>query len=247
VDGASCAVLDAYVCLTQNQTTTFLASDFDPGNTGYLVAVAVETNTGLPKAFNELIGDEYVKFSTGHAANLAAEAIAASMMFPGGVDPNVTTTTLRFDGMNYNRLPRILASDNIPSSADGNSTMLILDRVGGNFTTGGAQIGNITGLLFDDMEQSFSFTANQALCQYRVILSNTFPRTFTPFSRVIPAGRSGWMKVWEVNDWGLFGAQINFNPNAGASSNAFNQGHNLHILTLTDAVTLVVPVFIPAC
>jgi uncharacterized repeat protein (TIGR01451 family) len=247
VDGASCAVLDAYVCLTQNQTTTFLASDFDPGNTGYLVAVAVETNTGLPKAFNELIGDEYVKFSTGHAANLAAEAIAASMMFPGGVDPNVTTTTLRFDGMNYNRLPRILASDNIPSSADGNSTMLILDRVGGNFTTGGAQIGNITGLLFDDMEQSFSFTANQALCQYRVILSNTFPRTFTPFSRVIPAGRSGWMKVWEVNDWGLFGAQINFNPNAGASSNAFNQGHNLHVLTLTDAVTLVVPVFIPAC
>ncbi|MDQ3013022.1 MAG: DUF11 domain-containing protein, partial [Acidobacteriota bacterium] len=115
VDGASCAVLDAFICLTANQTTVFLASDFDPGNTGYLVAVAVEDATGLPRAFNELIGDEYVKFSTGHAANLGAEAIAATMLFPTGVDANVTTTTLRFDGMNYNRLPRVLAADNIPS------------------------------------------------------------------------------------------------------------------------------------
>ncbi|MDQ3012735.1 MAG: DUF11 domain-containing protein, partial [Acidobacteriota bacterium] len=109
VDGATCAVLDSFICLTPNQTTAFLASDWDPGNTGYIMAVAVEDDTGLPRAFNELIGDEYVKFSTGHAANLGAIAVAASMLFPTGVDPNVITTTLRFDGMNYNRLPRILA------------------------------------------------------------------------------------------------------------------------------------------
>ncbi len=248
VDGASCAVLDAFICLTPNQTTVFLASDFDPGNTGYLVAVAVEDTTGLPRAFNELIGDEYVKFSTGHAANLGAEAIASSMMFPGGVDANVTTTTLRFDGNNYNRLPRVLASDNIPSPADGNSTMLIIDRVGGNFTTTGANIGPITGLLYDDSEVSFSFTANLGLCQYRTILSNTFPRTFTPFNRILPSGRSGWMKFYtSASDGALFGAQINFNASATTNANAFNQGHNLHKLTLTDAVTIVVPVFIPSC
>jgi len=247
VDGSSCAVLDAFICLTPNQTTIFLASDFDPGNTGYLVAVAVEDATGLPRVFNELIGDEYVKFSTGHAANLAAESIAASMMFPAGVDPNVTTTTLRFDGLNYNRLPRILSSDNIPSPADGNSTMLIVDRVGGDFTTTGGNIGNITGQLYDDAETPYSFTANLGVCQYRKILDNTFPRTFTPFNRILTAGRSGWMKFWSVNDWALLGAQINFNPNAATNSNAFNQGHNLHHLTLTDAATIVVPVFIPGC
>lgn len=247
VDGSSCAVLDAFLCLTPNQTTSFLASDFDPGNTGYLVGVAVEDATGMPRVFNELIGDLYVKFSSGHQANLPAESIAASMMFPAGVDPNVTTTTLRFDGMNYNRLPRILAADNIGSRADGNSTMLIINRVGGNFTTTGATIGNLTGLLYDDAENAFSFTANLGVCQYRKILDNTFPRAFNQFERVIPAGRTGWMKFWTVNDWALFGAQINFNPNTASSANAFNQGHNLHHLTLTDAATIVVPVFIPSC
>ncbi len=247
VDGASCAVLDAFLCLTPNQTSSFLASDFDPGNTGYLIAVAVDDNNGIPRAFNELIGDEYVKFSSGHQANLSAVAIASSMIFPAGPNPNVTTATLRFDGMNYNRLPRILVADSIGSRAEGNSTMLVVNRIGGDMTTSGALIGNLNGQLYDDAENSFSFTANVASCQLRRLLDNTFPRTFTPFDRVLPAGRTGWMKFWTVNDTALLGAQINFNPNASSSAGAFNQGHNLHHLTLTDAVTLVIPVFIPSC
>lgn len=247
VDGASCAVLDAFLCLTPNQTSSFLASDFDPGNTGYLIAVAVDDNNGIPRAFNELIGDEFVKFSSGHQANLGAEAIASSMMFPSGPNPNVTTATLRFDGMNYNRLPRILAANGIGSRADGNSTMLVVNRVGGDMTTSGALIGNLNGQLFDDTENAFSFTANVSACQFRRILDNTFPRTFTPFDRVLPAGRTGWMKFWTVSDAGLLGAQINYNANAGSSAGAFSQGHNLHHLTLSDTVTLVIPVFIPFC
>jgi uncharacterized repeat protein (TIGR01451 family) len=247
VDGASCSVSDLFVCLTPTQTTSFLASDLDPGNTGYLMAVSVDCQTGLPNAYNCLMGDEYVKFSSGHQANLAAEAISAVMMFPGGTDPNVTTTTLNFDGMFYNRLPRILALDNVPSVTDGNSTLLIIDRVGGNFATTGATIGNLTGQLFDDTEASFSFTANLASCQFRSVLSNTFPRTSPTFSRIIPTGRTGWMKFWTFEDRALFGASVNFNPNAGASSTAYNQGHNLHILTLTGAASVVVPVYIPSC
>ncbi|MBL8187471.1 MAG: DUF11 domain-containing protein [Acidobacteria bacterium] len=247
VDGASCAVLDAFLCLTPNQTSSFLASDFDPGNTGYLIAVAVDDNNGIPRAFNELIGDEFVKFSSGHQANLGAESIASSMMFPAGPNPNATTATLRFDGMNYNRLPRILAANGIGSRSEGNSTMLIVNRIGGDMTTSGALIGNLNGQLFDDTENGFSFTANIASCQLRRILDNTFPRTFTPFDRVLPAGRTGWMKFWTVNDGALLGAQINYNANAGSSAGAFSQGHNLHHLTLSDSVTLVIPVFIPFC
>ncbi len=247
VDGASCSILDAFLCLTPNQTSSFLASDFDPGNTGYVMAVAVEDDNGLPRVFNELIGDEYVKFSSGHAANLAAESIAASMMFPAGVDATNTTATLRFDGMNYNRLPRVLAASNVGSTADSNSTMMIIDRVGGNFTTSGALIGNISGLLWDDSENQYSFTANLGVCQYRKVLDNSFPRTFTPFNRVLPAGRTGWMKFWAVNDSALFGAQINFNPTTSANSGAFNQGHNLHHMTLTDQATIVIPIYIPSC
>jgi hypothetical protein len=252
VDGASCAILDSFVCLTPNQTTSFLTSDFDPGNTGYMMAVAVDCNTGLPRAYNCLAGDEYVKFSSGHHANLAAESISASMMFPAGTNPDVTTTTLRFDGMSYNRLPRILAADNVLSTADGNSTMLIVNRIGGNFTLSAALIGGFTGLLLDDQEVTLSFTANQPSCQYRTTLSGTFPRTSPPFTRFIPAGRSGWIRFWGVNDSqgiekALLGAMINFNPSAKSSTGAYNQGHNLHKLTLTDRTEILVPVYLPGC
>jgi uncharacterized repeat protein (TIGR01451 family) len=252
VDGASCAVLDAFICLTPNQTASFLASDFDPGNTGYLMALSVDCDTGLPKACNYLIGDQYVKFTSGHQANLAAIAVAAVTVFPGGTNPNATTTTLKFDGLNYNRLARVVAADNIQSTADNNSTMLVVNRVGGNFTLGGALVGGIAGLLYDDAEASFSFTSNQSSCQFRTIMSNNFPRTFTPFTRVIPAGRTGWMKFWGVDDSrgsdkALFGSMINFNPSANANANAYNQGHNLHHLTLTDKAEIVVPIFIPSC
>src|SRR5262249_55332011 len=36
VDGSSCMAADSYICLTPNQTATFLASDLDPGTTGYI-------------------------------------------------------------------------------------------------------------------------------------------------------------------------------------------------------------------
>jgi uncharacterized repeat protein (TIGR01451 family) len=247
VDGSTCAVLDAFVCLSQNQTVSYLASDFDPGNSGYLFAVAVDCETGLPAAFNCLIGDEYVKFSSGHAASLGAEAIQALMPFPAGTNAGATSATLRFDGMSYNRLPRVLAADNIPSVRDGNQTMLILNRIGGDFTISGATIGNINGQLFDDAETGYSFTANLGECQSRQMFSNGFPRTFTPFTSIIPAGRSGWIKFWTVEDRALLGAMINFNPTASSNQNAFNQGHNLHKLTLTDKATIVVPIFLPTC
>ncbi|MBP6820548.1 MAG: hypothetical protein KA368_03345 [Acidobacteria bacterium] len=37
------------------------------------------------------------------------------------------------------------------------------------------------------------------------------------------------------------------NPNAGSSAGAFNQGHNLYVLTLTNAASYVTPVFPPSC
>lgn len=247
VDGATCAVLDLFVCLTPNQTSAFQLSDLDPGNSGFMMAMAVECETGLPMAFNCLIGEEYVKFASGHQANLGAEAVSATMMFPAGTDANAPIATLKFDGMSYNRLPRVLAADNIPSPADGNATMLIINRIGGNMATSSATIGNVTGLLIDDTETSYSFTLNQGVCQYRKVLDNTFPRTLTPFTRVLPAGRSGWMKFWAFEDRALFGAMVNFNATAASNPGAYNQGHNLRKLTLTDSTTLIVPIFIPSC
>src|SRR5262245_1111574 len=76
VEGATCSVADSFICLTPNQTATFLASDIDPGITGYLILLAVNQQ-GCPVKHNFLLGDAYVKFPTGHFGNLSAESFAA--------------------------------------------------------------------------------------------------------------------------------------------------------------------------
>jgi hypothetical protein len=78
-------------------------------------------------------------------------------------------------------------------------------------------------------------------------LSNNFPRTAPRLEQFIPTGRSGWAKFYSLSDIGLLGAQLNYNASAGAAANAFNQGHNLHKLTLTTAASLTIPIFPPNC
>ena len=248
VDSASCSVADAFICLSQNQTASFLMSDFDPGTTGYIVAIASDAITGCPINFNYLIGDEFIKLTSGHAANLPAEAIAA---LPGGLpacNDNSVTAQLNFNGVSYNRLPRVLADSNLPSRADGNDTLLVINRIGGNLATGAATIGTLFGLIYDDAESGFSFSLSGG-CQLRGSFGAPgFPRTVPPVSTIIPAGRTGWLKVYhQTEDLALLGAAINFNANAGTQSGAFNQGHNLHKLSLSSAATLTIPVFPPRC
>ncbi|MEP7337889.1 MAG: hypothetical protein ABI977_09095, partial [Acidobacteriota bacterium] len=247
VDGASCSISDSYICLTAQQTTSFLASDIDPGTTGYIVAMAVNSE-GCPIIFNALVGDEYVKFSSGHAANLGAEAIAA---LPGLLNltctPSAGSVTVNFDGVMYNALPRVLALDNIGSRADGNDTLLIVDRIGGNLGTGCATLGTLFGLLYNDTETGISFQIGAGAGQYRSSITNNTPRTTPRFEQFIPAGRSGWMKLYGGTDIGIVGAALNYNPTASDSAGAFSQGHNLHKLTLTTSATLALPIFPPSC
>ncbi|MBX3279560.1 MAG: hypothetical protein KF868_16275 [Acidobacteria bacterium] len=249
VEGSTCSIADRYICLTANQTTTFLASEQDPGTTGYLVAVAVDGVLGCPVSFNYLIGDEYVKFETGHFANLGAEAFSA--LYQGilpGCDGNSITAPILFTGNAgaYNRVPRVLAISNIGSLGDGNTVRVWINRVGGSLLTGAGSIGAIFGILYDDTESAHSYTLPSSGCQRGATLSDTFPRTVPRFSVVIPAGQTGWTKFWAATDVGILGVSINNNPNQQTSSGAFNSGRNMHKLRLTsDAYT--VPVFPPSC
>ncbi|HYE73258.1 MAG TPA: hypothetical protein VEF04_08005, partial [Blastocatellia bacterium] len=55
-----CSPADTYACLTPNGTIQILASVYDPGVEGYLVAVAVDAN-GVPTQNNCFIGSAYVR------------------------------------------------------------------------------------------------------------------------------------------------------------------------------------------
>lgn len=239
-------VADSYICLTPGQTTSFLASDVDPGESGFMVAVAVDGTTGCPVSFNFLVGDEYVRMQSGHAANLSAQAVAALPTANFACAASAITTELKFDGINYNALPRVLALDNIPSPTDGNATLLILNRVGGDLSDQVTSIGSFFGVAFDDQENPYSFDGSGG-AHLRRMLSNDFPRTTPRINTIIPTGHSGWMKLWPISDRGLIGAMINFNPAAGSNPTAYHQGHNLHTLTLTAKTTYTMPVFPPGC
>jgi len=247
VDGETCQMADAIICLTPNQTSSFLASELDPGTTGYLVAVAIDEDTGFPISFNFLIGDEYVKLDSGHQANLCAESFAARENGSPARWVDGVAAEMRFDGISYRELPRALAVSNIPSRASGNDTLLVINRIGGNMFAGADPLGTIFGQLFDDKENGFSFCFTMMSCQLRSQLTNNWPRTSPNFEQVIPAGRSGWMKFWSTNEAGILGAVIINNTRAGTTPGAFKQGHNLHKLTITQSVILTIPVFPPSC
>ena len=152
---------------------------------------------------------------------------------------------LKFDGVNYAFAPRLLALPNISSLADGNDTLLILNRLGGDLRTTATSLGEISGALYYDTGREFGFSISSTKRQFVSRLSNDFPRTITRYGDVIRAGRSGWMRLWLVDDAAILGAVINYNPGGGAS--AFNNGLSLRRLNFTPSAILTIPVFPPAC
>ena len=246
VDGASCSVADSYICLTPNQTASFLASDLDPGTMGYMVAVAVDCATGCPTNFNYLLGDEYAKFSSGFAGNLKAECVP--YVGTGPVVCNTDQAVINMDGTTYARVPQTVAMSNIASLRDGNNTLLVLDRIGGNLGTGVGTLGTIFGILYDDSESAYSFSlSGGGSCQLKGQLSDNFPRILGRFSGVIPEGRTGWAKLSAPTGIGIVGAQFTANANAASSASAFTGAHGLHALTAAPTASFTVPVFPPTC
>ncbi len=247
VEGQTCGVADTFICFTANQTASFTTSDADPGTRGYIVAIAVDGVFGCPFSNNVLIGDEYVKYASGHAANLGAEAIAALFQGPlPGCDANSVAAAINFNGVagaGYNLIPRVLADDSIPSRLDGNDTKLIVNRIGGNLATGAATLSTLFVVIYDDAENTFSTTIT-GQCHLELSLgANNLPRVVGGWNALIPAGHTGWLKFWSTADIGILGAAINFN----AGTAGFNGGHNLHKLTLSATNNYVMPVFPPAC
>jgi hypothetical protein len=240
-----CAVADFKLPMSENFTYTFRTSEFDPGINGYIVAVASDSD-GLPHSHNWLIGDEYVKLATpaGASANLGAEAIAAHFADNTSIgNKDATTATLRF-GIDYNRLPAVVAVSNIPSRANQNQTTLILNRISGSLAETMDSVPRLFTLVYDDQEVAYSASIPGGSCQRSIILSDDVPRTAPRFTSIIPAGRSGWMRIYSQDgSIPLLGAVINYNPTVG-SADAFSGGHNLHKLRFTSTViNVTIPVF----
>ncbi len=218
IDGASCSPADSVMCLTRRQTVSFRASEFDPGTMGYLVVVAIDNN-GCPIVHNALIGDEYVKFSSGHEANLQAVAAAAATV--PVCDATTTDVTLNFNAVQYDQLPQTLAIDNLTSRVDGNDTMLVLINPSGNMEIGANTLGSVAGILYNDAENAYSFTFSSGQCQVKFSINNSTPRTAPRFTTVIPSGRTGWMKIYNFSGSPFAGSCDQLQPGSLCFANGF--------------------------
>lgn len=286
---SDCTIADTYLCLTANQTVSFLASEYDPDETGFLFAVATNA-AGVPISHNYLIGDLYVKstFSTTSyfQANLGAMAFSARQLYKQGLgvggfldwnepgvgpansqtpdlDVNGSVAYIAYGQYNdpnnaavphalYDMVPNRLALDNIQSPADGNNTLLIAHSTQGKVDIAGG-MGTIVGLLYNDTEKGFSYqTLFPGCIEIRLLNDNTI-RVPTGYSKVIPAGRTGWMTIQSatqaagVPNLGLLGAMLVSNTKSNTDKAAFNGGHVLHFLSLKANPGFAIPVIPIGC
>jgi hypothetical protein len=230
VDGSTCSVADSFVSLTQNQTTSFLMSDYDPGVVGYVVAVAV--SGGSPTQFNFLIGDEYIRETDGRAYNLPAVAVAKRSA--GSVEPGTEgTATMNFDGIDYEQLPASVAVSSFNSQATDN-TQVHLYVPGANLIIGSSPTTTtIFTLVYDDTERVFS-TTTRFVC-YGTLQLSSLRIAGGSLNNIVPAGRTGWIRF---NGGGrpLLGAVTQ-------RGNVFTGAHNLHALTLVPSYSISIPSF----
>jgi len=257
-----CSVADFKAELTQNQTYSFLTSDFDPDTAGYILAVA-EDQVGLPIAWNYLIGDLYAKVANTFSVNLGAIAYAARYDFNtqgnsanAAADTLTTgeTVTINFGGTvgnggSYDSLGRSFAVDNIPSRAGGDTTRVVYNAIRGSYVTGPGGSGDMFGVLYDDAEQGQSFSWSFACSQtgFVKLLANDTPRTAPRLDTVIPAGRTGWIRTYHTSDVGGAMSMMVANTawgTAGGQAVNFHGAHHLQVLTIpTVQQTAVLPVF----
>ena len=245
VDGATCTPTDGTLCLTQNQTMSFLMSDMDPGTTGYLLAVAVN-DQGCPVSFNHLIGQADVRLASGHKGTFAAETFSA--LYSGtlpGCNANSSSATINLDGVSYEEPGNQLAVPVIPSLADDNKPLMVIVRTGGNLMDKLSPLGSLSGVLYNDRENGFSFSISPSDCQLKQELTEVSPRTTPPIPQIIPTGHTGWMRIGPASRQGIAGVFFN-NNTSQRSKSAFSSGIRMPKLRCgVDSYTI--PVYPPGC
>ncbi|MFN7930812.1 MAG: hypothetical protein U0Y68_23385 [Blastocatellia bacterium] len=242
----SCSQADTFVCLTPNASIAMKASEFDPDQLGWILAVAV-TNSGQPAdgRANFLIGNAFVSDGD-YVGNYGAEAFG--VVRPAGsvrgFDNGDGTASFTIDA------PNALAVE-IQSPVDAPGQKIVTVGLKGNISTGATsgagQRG--TGVVYNGNEKPFgSFSPFlPAGCRSEAIISATTPRVPLGLANLIPAGQVGTLRInvggvnsSGVNDGGAVGLLMT--PKTAKWSGI----RTLH-KTSVIASKLTIPVFNPMC
>ncbi len=236
IDGASCQAGDFFLCLTPNASFSFRASDYDPGVTGYAIAVAVNAQ-GIPIRNNALIGNAFVN-TPQFADTYGAEAFAANSDAVALVAEG--TARLFFDHVGYDGVPNQFAVE-VQSPLDAPGQQIVIASLNGDINTsqlnGAAQVG--TGLVINGNEKPMSSFVNWVIggCQITATINAGSPRVAGGMNTIIPRGQTGTILFNVGGAVGLLMTPRN------APWNGIRTLHKTRIV----ARTITIPVFAPVC
>lgn len=249
IDRITCEQMDMFFCIPARCSEVFVASEQDPDVTGFILALAVDKDTGVPIQQNQLIGNAFVKAPAGSfitlggavEGNYAAESFRALKPNPGVVLPGDTTAILNLDGDAYDPVGRWLATPvQLPANAPGQTLVTI--GLQGSVTeariTGAGQSG--VGLAYNGNERAGSFSRLlSGECFATTMLTDLNPRVIGQFVRLLQQGGNvGTLKFPILSGVGLLITPQNRNGWAGITP--------LTKVTTINA-SLDVPILIPDC
>jgi hypothetical protein len=264
IDSLTCNIADAFICLTRNQTASFVASDLDPNVTGYIIVVAVDAE-GRPVGFNFLAGDELVVTPTAHRFGLAAVAAARrDGNYASPLNSDGLTSTMFFNGQQYDFLPFTMVLDSFPSQVPGlgapsaDTRLYVYSPLPELLTGGAAFSGALFFIIHDDAENNFSgsLPLNCFLTSDKQRITSI--RTAPNINNIVPSGRTGWASFYAIGNrtivCNVFGDTVSLTnvPLMGATATRVGQftgGHNLRSATTFSepGYSITVPVFTPPC
>ena len=242
VNGQDCQTFDVSVCLNSQQTTTFKMSDYDPGTTGYVVAVAID-NSGLPTQFNWLIGNAQIRqISPVNNQSFDTSLSATAVYKRSSTAPTVTNgkAELVFDDSTYDSLPSQIAADNIPSqgtsAANANATFLGIYRPTGDLSGGTVAPKIDFGIFNNNGGTSTASTTLGCYADLRLSSIRFNPQLIT----TLPVGQSGWVRISAADKLPIMGAQF-------SSGTSFASGATLRAIMYVPDYRILVPVKVPGC
>lgn len=237
MDGKSCAQADMFICLTPNASQAFKASELDPDNTGYIIAMVVN-DAGLPDIgapASVLIGNAFVTIPiSGIQGNYGAEAFGSAGAISSVLTNGGVTAEVMF------RAPNRFAVE-VQSPLTAPNQRIVLVGLTGDLNgtvTGAGQAG--AGQIINGNERpSGSFSAwIPDGCQSFASLTSGSPRAPGGVNTIIPAGQVGTLKFNTTAAVGLLLVPNNSSGRSGI--------RGLHKLS-TAVATLSLSVFSPGC
>ncbi len=244
ISAADCSSYEQAVCLAAQQTTTFRMGDFDPGTTGYCVAVACDA-AGNPTQFNWLIGNAQLRQTSplnGQFFDSSLSATAVAKRETGALPATNNVAEMAFDDKMYDSLPAQVAADNVPSqgtnASNGNATIVSLYRPLANLAgvPGGTLNTPVAITLNNSTGQSS--TATQSIGCYNDLRLNAL-RLNPTLATILPAGKTGWIRISASDSGPLLGAQFN--------SGQYASGASLRAVTYAVDYRISIPIKAPGC